>query len=212
VRRLTQIESDELFRISSLEPMDCGDALVGMVASSPRLAPHFHLPLQHGDNAMLGAMGRPYRFADYERLVHRIRDLMPHASIGSDVIVGFPGEGEEQFAVMTRRLRSLPVTHLHVFPYSDRPGTKASRLPGKVDGAAIRTRGREVRDIGAALTATFRASQVGVRHRALTLDDGWSAVTGNYLKVRLDGQMARNEWIAVEVTQASPLQASVVDP
>ncbi len=209
VRRLTEIDADVLFRISSLEPMDCSDALVEMVGSSPRLAPHFHLPLQHGDDAIISAMRRPYRFADYERLVHRIRDLMPHASIGSDVIVGFPGEDDAQFERMARRLRALPLTHLHVFPYSDRPGTEASQLPEKVDGAVVRERGRRVREIGAELTARFRASQVGTTHRALTLDDGWSAVTGNYLKVRLDRQVPRNQWIDVRVTGSEPLTGTI---
>ena len=209
VRRLTQIDADVLFRISSLEPMDCGDALVEMVCSSPRLAPHFHLPLQHGDDGIISAMRRPYRFADYERLVHRIRDLMPHASIGSDVIVGFPGERDDQFARMAERLRSLPLTHLHVFPYSDRPGTDASQLRDKVDGAVVRERGRQVREIGTALTAQFRASQVGTTHRALTLDDGWSAVTGNYLKVRLDRQVARNQWVDVRMTGSEPVTGTI---
>jgi threonylcarbamoyladenosine tRNA methylthiotransferase MtaB len=209
VRRLVQIDADVLFRISSLEPMDCGDALVEMVCSSPRLAPHFHLPLQHGDDEIISAMRRPYRFDDYERLVHRIRDLMPHASIGSDVIVGFPGERDDQFARMAERLPSLPLTHLHVFPYSDRPGTEASQLRDKVDGAVVRERGRQVREIGTAMTARFRASQVGTTHRALTLDDGWSAVTANYLKVRLDRQVVRNEWIDVRVTGSEPLMGAI---
>jgi threonylcarbamoyladenosine tRNA methylthiotransferase MtaB len=148
---------------------------------------------------MLAAMRRPYQYESYDALVRRIRRLMPHASIGSDVIVGFPGESDEDFDLMERRLRDLPLTHLHVFPYSDREGTQASALRGKVDGAAIRARGRVVRDISADMARRFRQSQAGSASRALTLDDGWSAVTPNYLQVRLDRQIARNEWIDVRI-------------
>ena len=192
---------DVLFRISSLEPMDCTEEIVDLVMQSPRLAPHFHLPLQHAANRMLAAMRRPYLYEDYHALVSRIRSAMPHASIGSDVIVGFPGERDEDFEVMERRLRELPLTHLHVFPYSDREGTEASALSNKVEGLAIRARGRAVRDISAEMARRFRQSQAGTISRALTLDEGWSAVTRNYLKVRLDRQVARNEWIDVKLSE-----------
>ena len=200
VEALAHRREDVLFRISSLEPMDCTAGIVDLVTQSPRLAPHFHLPLQHASNRLLSAMRRPYRFEDYHALVTRIRTAMPHASIGSDVIVGFPGERDEDFELMESRLRDLPLTHLHVFPYSDREGTDASVLPNKVDGVAIRARGRIVRDIGAEMARRFRQSQAGAVSRALTLDDGWSAVTPNYLKVRLDRQIARNEWIDVKIS------------
>ena len=97
---------------------------------------------------------------------------MPHASIGSDIIVGFPGERDCDYELLERRLRDLPLTHLHVFPYSDRPGTDASARSDKVDGAVIRARARGIREMGTALTAAFRRSQQGATHRALTLDDG----------------------------------------
>ena len=116
------------FRISSLEPMDCSDAIVDLVAASTCFAPHFHLPLQHASDAMLVAMRRPYTLAYYRRLVDRIREEIPHASIGTDIIVGFPGETDEDFAILESYIRESPITHVHVFPYSDRPGTAASAL------------------------------------------------------------------------------------
>jgi threonylcarbamoyladenosine tRNA methylthiotransferase MtaB len=195
VERLAVWPDDVLFRISSLEPMDCTLAIVELVASSPRLAPHFHLPLQHGSDEMLRAMRRPYTAAQYRALVDRIRARRPDASIGSDVIVGFPGETDAQFEEMTTLLEALPVTHLHVFPYSDRPGTDASRLPGKVDGSVIRARGQRVRAIGAEKARAFRASQAGRSRRALTIEGGWAAVTDNYLKVRLAEEHPRNTWV-----------------
>jgi threonylcarbamoyladenosine tRNA methylthiotransferase MtaB len=194
------VQPDVLFRISSLEPMDCTPDVVDQVATSDRFAPHFHLPLQHASNRVLAAMRRPYAIEYYEALVDSIRARIPHASIGSDVIVGFPGETDEEFEQLAAYLERSPLTHVHVFPYSDRPGTAASRLPGKVHGAVVRERARRVRDIAAALTRRFHDAQVGTTHRALTLEDGSLAVTGNYLKVKIPAGRSRNEWIRVRVT------------
>jgi len=199
VRTLAEWDADVLFRISSLEPMDCTPELVDLVASSPRLAPHFHLPLQHGSDEMLHAMRRPYTAAAYVALVCSIRSRLPHASIGSDLIVGFPGESTTHFAETETVLRDLPLTHLHVFPYSDRPGTNASLLGGRVDGAVVRDRGRRIRDIGHQMATRFRQSQRGTTRRALTVDDGWAAVTDNYLKVKLEQRYSRNQWIDVRI-------------
>ena len=194
-----------MFRISSLEPMDCTREIVDAVAHSSRIAAHFHLPLQHGCDVMLAAMRRPYTAGYYRSLVDSIRARLPHASIGTDIIVGFPGETEDQFAAMREMVAALPVTYLHVFPYSDRPGTAATRLPNKVDGNEIRVRAREIRDIGVAKTAGFRRSQVGRTMRALSVDDGQSVVTGNYLKVRIAEARPRNTWVDVEIESADPL-------
>jgi threonylcarbamoyladenosine tRNA methylthiotransferase MtaB len=199
LRVLGEWNDDVLFRISSLEPMDCGPDVVDLVAGSTRLAPHFHLPLQHGADDLLRAMRRPYTASYYQHLVERIRTAMPHASIGSDIIVGFPGESAAHFDTMCKVLETLPLTHLHVFPYSDRPGTVAARLQPKVGGAEIRDRARQVRAIGALLSERFKASQLGHIVRGLTVDDGCSVVTENYLKLRLDDARPRNEWIAVRI-------------
>jgi threonylcarbamoyladenosine tRNA methylthiotransferase MtaB len=199
VRVLSEWDADVLFRISSLEPMDCTAEIVDLISSSPRLAPHFHLPLQHGSDEILLAMRRPYTASAYVTLVSSIRARIPHASIGSDLIVGFPGESSAHFTETESVLRDLPLTHLHVFPYSDRPGTDASLLGGRLDGAVVRDRGRRVRDIGHEMATRFRESQRGTTRRALTVDDGWSAVTDNYLKVKLDRRHSRNEWVDVRV-------------
>jgi len=199
VRVLAEWPDDVLFRISSLEPMDCTPAIVEMAASSPRLAPHFHLPLQHGSDAMLHAMRRPYTAAAYCRLIERISRLMPHAAIGTDLIVGFPGETDTHFEATRSVLSNLPLSHLHVFPYSDRPGTVASQLKEKVEGSAIRARGAALREAGAQMARRFRQAQAGTSRRALTVDDGWSAVTDNYVKVRLPEQQPRNQWVVVNL-------------
>ena len=203
LRRLAEkscAEGDVLFRISSLEPMDCAQEIIGLVASAGCFAPHFHLPLQHASNRMLAAMRRPYTVEYYRALVDGIRSRIPHASIGSDIIVGFPGETDDDFAELSLYLESSPLTHVHVFPYSDRPGTRASTRRDKVPGAIVRERARLIRETGQRLAAAFRASQVGSVHRGLTLEDGSLVVTGNYLKVRIPPGRSRNEWVDVRLT------------
>jgi threonylcarbamoyladenosine tRNA methylthiotransferase MtaB len=191
-----------LFRISSLEPADCTAEVVALVAATACFAPHFHLPLQHAASRVLAAMRRPYTIQQFSALVAGIRERIPHAAIGSDIIVGFPGERDEEFEQLASYLAVSPLTHIHVFPYSDRPGTAASAMSGKVPGTVIRERARRVREIAGRLTSTFLASQVGSVHRALTLEDGSLAVTGNHLKVRIPPGRARNEWVTVKVTEA----------
>jgi threonylcarbamoyladenosine tRNA methylthiotransferase MtaB len=201
-----------LFRVSSLEPMDCSPELVDLVASSESFAPHFHLPLQHASDAILTRMRRPYRIAEYASLVERIRSRMLHASIGSDVIVGFPGETDSDAEELASYLESSPLTHIHVFPYSDRPGTAASRMPDKVHGAVVRERARRIRDIGARLTHRFRKSQIGAVHRGLTIEDGSLVVTDNYLKVRIAPGRQRNERVMVRIAgTAESMSGEVVE-
>jgi threonylcarbamoyladenosine tRNA methylthiotransferase MtaB len=211
VRALAEWPHEVLFRISSLEPMDCSDDVVDLVAGSPRLAPHFHLPLQHGCDDVLRAMRRPYTSSFYRRLVDRIRTRVPDAAIGSDLIVGFPGETSAQFDESTRLVEVLPLTHLHVFPYSDRPGTRASTMPGTVPGADIRARGAALREIGRRLTHRFHQSQVATLRQALTVDDGTHVVTDNYLKLPIDRALPRNEWVQVRVFGEPGALAAVVN-
>lgn len=201
LRALGELPVDVTFRISSLEPMDCTPAIVDLVAESAgRFAPHFHLPLQHASDRMLALMQRPYTLDDYRRLVDRIADRLPHASIGSDLIVGFPGESGDDFEKNVKYLPRSPLSHLHVFPYSDRPDTVASELSGKVDGAVVRERGARLRAIGAELARSFRERQRGTLRPGLTLEDGTLVVTDNYLKVRIPPGKTRNArvWVTIE--------------
>jgi len=195
------------FRISSLEPMDCSREIVELVTGSC-FAPHFHLPLQHASDGMLAAMSRPYTIAYYDGLVDFIRGRIPHASIGSDVIVGFPGETDSDFEQLLAYLERSPLTHVHVFPYSDRPGTAATSMRGKVPGAVVRERGRRVREVAARLAERFRQSQVGTVRPGLTLDDGSSVVTDNYLKLRIPAGRPRNERVRVLIR--SPHEGELV--
>ena len=197
--RFARRVADVLFRISSLEPMDCSREVVDLAATSPCFAPHFHLPLQHASNRMLAAMRRPYTIEYYSALVDEIRTRIPHASIGSDVIVGFPGETDEDFERLASYLSASPLTHLHVFPYSDRAGTVAASMGGRVPAAVVRERGRRIREVSASLARRFRESEVGSVRSGLTTEDGSTVVTDNYLKLRIPQGRARNERVRVRV-------------
>jgi len=200
LRALDGCPADVVFRVSSLEPMDCTPAVVDLMASSGgRFAPHFHLPLQHASDRMLALMRRPYTLDIYRALVDGIAARLPHASIGSDMIVGFPGESDDDFQANLDYLPASPLTHLHVFPYSDRPGTTATAMRGKVEGITIRERGLRMRGIGAALARRFRESQAATTRPGLTLEDGSLVVTDNYLKVRIPPGLPRNQRVRVRV-------------
>ena len=210
VQELSEWPDDVVFRISSLEPMDCTEDIIEIAALSARIAPHFHLPLQHGSDAILAAMRRPYTARHYGTVVESIRARIPHSSIGSDIIVGFPGETRGDFMAMTHLLETLPLTYLHVFPYSDRPGTAAAAMADKVGGSVVRDRAQIIRNIAALKSDEFRRTQVGRNMKALTVDDGASVLTGNYLKVRLSEPQPRNFWVTVQIESADPLTGIVV--
>ena len=200
VRRILDETTLEQLRFSSIEPQDVTEELVELVASSERIAPHFHVPLQSGSDRILRAMHRWYRSEHYAERVHRIRRYIPGAAIGADVIVGFPGETEEEFQTTVDFIEKLPLTYLHVFSFSVRPGTAAAALPERqhVAPGGIRDRARFLRALGEKKTAAFRATQSGRTLRALTLartgEDWTEALTGNHLKVQVEGRRLPNEW------------------
>jgi len=197
------------FRLSSIEPMDCSDRLLAAIERSQRVVPHFHLPLQHGSNEMLARMRRPYRVEQWLRLVGAIRDQWPFAAVGTDVIAGLPGESDEAFAATLDVLRRSPISYLHAFPYSDRPGTEAASMPGKVPAATIRRRVAALRAVGDECRASFAAAQVGLVRDAITLRDPTVALTDNYLKVRIPPGHAPNTRLAVRITSAAPLAGAI---
>src|SRR5467141_1766982 len=169
LRRILGETLVERLRISSIEPLDVTQDLVNLFASTDRLAQHFHMPLQSGSDHILAAMHRWYRAEHYARRVELIRERLPHAAVGADVITGFPGESEADHAATVAFIESLPFTYLHVFSFSKRPGTKASTLSDEVPGAVIKRRARELRALGEAKAAAFRQSQLGCTLRVLTL-------------------------------------------
>jgi threonylcarbamoyladenosine tRNA methylthiotransferase MtaB len=220
LRRILEETSLERLRISSIEPLDVTGDLTALFASTERLARHFHMPLQSGCDRLLAAMYRWYRAEHYARRVELIRELLPQAAIGADVITGFPGETANDHHATLDFIERLPFTYLHVFSFSKRPGTKAASLPGEVPAATIKRRARELRALGEAKAAAFRACQIGRTLRVLTLRSDSSAsrelpVTGaacsgtgpstpalssNYLQVRVRSAYPANLWLDVHVT------------
>lgn len=210
VRRLLDETPIEQIRFSSIEPQDVTKDFVALVAGCERIAPHFHVPLQSGSDRILRAMHRWYRAEHYAERIAVVRRMLPDAAIGADVIVGFPGESEDDFHATCELIERLPFTYLHVFSFSARPGTAAERLTDTVPAGEIRERARALRALGQKKAAEFRARQVGRSLRALTLKyhgpDWTQALTGNYLKVRVPGLHAANEWhrVCVSADSANP--------
>jgi threonylcarbamoyladenosine tRNA methylthiotransferase MtaB len=204
LRALERLRGGVSFRISSLEPMDCSPEIVDLVAQSGRFAPHFHLPLQHGSDRVLRAMQRPYPVEGYRALLGHIRARVPHASIGTDVIVGFPGETEADAQASEEIVGALPLSYLHVFPYSDRPGTAAEAMTPKVAPAVIKRRAARMRELGQRLSARFASSQVGSARPGLTIDDGTMVLTENFLKVAIAPGLPRNTRVRVRIDADSP--------
>lgn len=203
VRRILRETNLEQLRFSSIEPQDVTEEFVSLAASSGRIAPHFHVPLQSGSDRILRAMYRWYHAAHYVERVQIIRRLLPQAAIGADVIAGFPGETDEDFLETVDFIERIPLTYLHVFSFSPRPGTKALGMNAPVPFGVIRERARTLRALGQRKAEVFRSSLAGSRFRALTLarggEDWTEALTGNYLKVRVPGRQPANQWHDVEL-------------
>ncbi|MGB2423579.1 MAG: MiaB/RimO family radical SAM methylthiotransferase, partial [Flavobacteriales bacterium] len=147
VQALDGLHGVERFRISSIEPNLLTDELIDFVGTSEKFQPHFHIPLQSGSDAVLSAMRRRYRTELYRNRVNRIRERMPHASIGVDVIVGFPGESDDEFLATFEFIKSLDVSYLHVFTYSERPNTTALRIDEVVPVPVRRERNKILRGL-----------------------------------------------------------------
>ena len=195
----------EKLRLSSIEPMDWSDELIGMVAGFSRIAKHAHVPMQSGSDRVLRAMHRKYRPWHYREKIERIRAAMPTAAIGADVMVGFPGESESDFEATRRMIEELPFTYLHVFTYSPRPGTLAAAMRNQVPVQVARERNRILRDLAAQKKLAFMRTFVSKTVDAISLNvfDGkyTEALTDNYLKLRLPGHHEPNRWLKAHVEQ-----------
>lgn len=199
VRRLLEETAVQRLRLSSVEPMDLSDGLLGLMAESPRIAKHVHAPLQSGSDRILRRMHRKYRPRHYADRIGKARALMPDAAIGADVMVGFPGETEADFEESRRFMESLPFTYLHVFTYSERPGTPAAEDPDPVPIPVRKERNRVLRELAAAKNLAFRERMVGRTLSAVTLHEPGTALTGNYLKVALVKSRKPNEIVCLRI-------------
>jgi threonylcarbamoyladenosine tRNA methylthiotransferase MtaB len=182
-------------RLSSVLPAYFTPELLDLVARSPIIAPHFHIPLQSGSDRVLRRMRRPYTAALYAQLVKQLARSRPGLGLGADVIAGHPGETEADFADTMALVEELPFSYLHVFPYSDRPGTEAALMDGHADERVIRRRSRRLRDLGRRKNRAFREGLVGTAQELLVLEtrdatDHLVGLTGNYVEVAFAGDDA----------------------
>lgn len=186
--RIGDSDSPPRVRLSSLEPLEWSDGLLRRISTVPWICPHFHIPLQSGDDDVLAAMHRPYTALQYANLIRELRMLFPEAALGADVLVGFPGETQRRFLNTLHLVEELPLTYLHVFPFSPRPGTPAADMPGRIPGDEMKKRARMLQDIGTRKRRQFRERFLGQSVEVLVESAasraGWlRGTTANYLQV-----------------------------
>jgi threonylcarbamoyladenosine tRNA methylthiotransferase MtaB len=189
VQALDEVEGIDRFRISSIEPNLLSEELINFVAASKRFVPHFHMPLQSGNNEILGQMRRRYQRELYINRVNQIKRLMPDTCIGVDVIVGFPGESDQHFLDTYSFLVDLPVSYLHVFSYSERPNTPAASMQNQVPKAVRQKRSKMLRGLSAKKRHAFYESQLQktktILFEAENKEGYIQGFTENYVKVRM---------------------------
>ncbi len=197
-RLLAQVPELPRLRLSSLDPVGLDDDLFRLIAEEPRLMPHFHLSIQAGDDLILKRMRRRHLRADVAALAARLRCLRPDVALGADIIAGFPTETEEMFEQSLALVDEVGLTHLHVFPYSPRPGTPAARMP-QVAGDVVRQRAARLRAKGDAAMAAFLAGRIGHRTTVLIERDGFGHCE-HYLPVSTDAGVAPGTIVEVRIT------------
>jgi threonylcarbamoyladenosine tRNA methylthiotransferase MtaB len=199
-------------RISSVEPTEIEPALINIASDAQSsLCPHFHVPLQSGDNDVLKRMGRPYTGELFAEAITALHRALPDAAIGVDIMTGFPGESDEAFERSCQLIQSLPVTYLHVFPFSARKGTPAAGFSGKVADAQIKARSRRLRELGERKKKDFFLSQVDRTLTVLveTTQDGATGyargLSENYIPVFIpDSRLVQNRCVDVRIVEVNP--------
>lgn len=202
---LDKLEQINRFRISSIEPDLLSNEIIEFVYKSKRFVPHFHIPLQSGSDILLKSMRRRYNTELYKSRIKKIKDLMPEACIGVDVIVGYPGETEEEFNKTVHFLKSLPISYLHVFTYSERANTTAPRMGEIVPMEERRKRSKQLRILSLKLKQQFYQNNLGKTEKVLleNQEDGYHyGFTENYVKVKLPAQkVKKNEIVSVKLNE-----------
>ncbi len=207
VEKLEEIGGLSRIRITSIEPTTIESSLVSRMARSEKLCHYFHIPIQSGDPDVLGAMNRRYTAEGYRRFIDSVLEAVPDVGLGTDVIVGFPGETEESFERTLRLLESIPFAYFHVFSYSKRYGTRAGRLLEHVPSEAIKERSQRLRDLSAekkrAFALRFAGSEVDVLFEQKDESGLWTGLTGNYLRVGVaSAEPLKNQLRRVRVLEA----------
>jgi threonylcarbamoyladenosine tRNA methylthiotransferase MtaB len=196
LEQLVQVDGIERIRLNSIEPTTIGEDLLDFIAAAPKVCKHLHICLQSGDDDILRRMRRRYDVGSYERLIANVMERMPACGLGSDLLVGFPGETEAHFERTLRAVERLPFSYLHVFSYSARPGTPAAKYPGQVHPAAVKERSRRLRELGQAKKRAFAERFIG-RELAILLEGKrdkarhvLSGLTEHYVRVHVDAPEA----------------------
>ena len=217
LERLEYSETPDRIRLSSIEPGDFSPGLVSFLSQSTRVCPHFHIPIQSGNDEVLRGMDRDYDSSFVRDLIQELHERIPDVCIGADMIVGFPGETEEQFKQTQELFEQLPLSYLHVFPFSRRKGTPASQFPRQVDSATIKTRAELLRALGKEKRQAFyrqflkRELPVLVEDRRDKRTGAWRGLSRNYIPVLAMSQghsEKRRDWINQEfkmmMTEVTP--------
>ena len=205
IKELDKIENIDRFRISSIEPDLLSDQIIEFVHNSNKFVPHFHIPLQSGSDQLLKSMRRRYDTKLYTDKIEKIKKLMPNACIGVDVIVGYPGETDEEFNKTMNFLKSLPISYLHVFTYSERANTTAPRMGEVVPMEERRKRSKQLRILSLKLKQKFYQEQIGSQEKVLLEtkeDNSIYGFTENYIKVKIPGEIElKNNIVKVKLKE-----------
>ena len=190
LRGLNEVQGLERIRMSSVEPNTITDELLQVMADSEKFLDHFHIPLQSGDDQILRTMRRKYDVHTYAKVIGKIKAKFPNAGIGADIIVGFPGESEDQFNHTEKLLKELPITHFHVFPYSRRKQTTANKLPEQIQHGIKKRRVKTLIELGERKLQAFTQEQVGKKTAVLfekndSKNAVWEGYSSNFIKVRM---------------------------
>lgn len=207
LKQATQLQNLGRIRLSSLDPRAMDETLIDFIAGHEKVCQHFHLSLQHASPRLLRLMGRKGRPEDYQRILNRLRQKSPFASIGADIIVGFPGETEEDYLFLEDFILNSPLTYLHVFPYSPRPGTPAACWP-QLEARIKKERAERLRSLGQRKNYEFRQSLLGLVFEGIVVGEKKplesEILTHNYLKVRVKGRLKEGEAVAVKIEEVKP--------
>jgi len=194
---LDKLEIDARIRLSSLEPMDLTPELVKFILSIKKICPHLHIPLQSGDQNILDIMGRGHTLEQFRSLIEEAKRVNPNTAIGTDVIVGFPGENDESHQNTLNFLKSLQLSYLHIFSWSPRPGTRAETLPNRPRGEETRSRGHTLKALNSTIRRAFRDSQIGsTRDFLIETPEGQAsritALSDNYIRISVQDSVLQS--------------------
>jgi threonylcarbamoyladenosine tRNA methylthiotransferase MtaB len=217
LRRASEAPGVGRLRLNSVEPRCVTEDLIEVLAGSGKIAPHLQVPLQSGSDPVLARMRRPYRTRDYRKVLETIRRRIPEAGLGADVIVGFPGETEQDFLKTRDFIAASELNYLHVFSFTPRPGTPAAGLPGAVPGGLVKQRSADLRALGQELSRRFRASFVGKELEVLGLrevlpEGRVRGLSGNFIDVELEAEpeLSFNRLLRARVTAAGRSSVTAV--